>query len=215
MPMMGYTSQTFSDPSALPAGVYPAFLLHVSEEPVPDGWAMKEKSDIMWRWYWALWASTAVVGQAPPELQSGVSSCTFSPGGRYQASKAYVWVKHMEGREIAQGERYDPNAHVPLPCMLTISRHNKKGEPMEHAIIKDLAPWREGATLLTPEFTAQLMAWWATKQHGNAEMPPVEQAPTPLPPPVEQPWMHREPPAAPVQAQTPPPAPPATARKGW
>lgn len=198
-----YNPRTFSDPSALPEGLHPAFLLQVVDEETPAGWQMAAKSPRMWRFYFAVWDNPSVVGVVEPELQSQVCSQTFSAGGKYQASKAYLNMKACLNRDIERGERMDPNALVPLPCQLYISRYDKNNTPIDFANVKDVKPWPQGTALLTADLKAKLLAWWQTKQQGLAlPEPPTPPAPTLTPPPAAAP--------APVA-----PATPATQKAGW
>jgi hypothetical protein len=216
MPVFSHEPRTFSDPSALNEGMHPGFLVAVTDEETPKDWAMFEKSPRMWRWYFAVWNDASVVLTAPPELQSTVSSQTFSPGGKYQASKAYVWSVSLLNRQIAKGEKLDIDAMVPLPCMLYLTRRDKQGQYIEQAIIKDLAPWPEGLALLTEDFRSRLLAWWKGKEGGqaNPNSPDAPRPVAPVAPPVA--------PAVPTAqvtplppANTPPAAAPAKAAVNW
>jgi hypothetical protein len=208
---MHYNARTFSDPSNLSEGVHPAFLIEVVEEPVPEGWAMREKDLLMWRWNFAVWATPADIQTTKPELQSTVSSRTFSSGGKYQPSKAFVWMKALLNRDIAKGEGVDPNDLVPLPCQLYITKRNKQGEVIDFANIKDLTPWPDGAALL-PAVREYLKAWWEERQHGLAAEKAKETPPPAAPPQWAQPAQTTQPQASPAPQQ---PELPATAKKGW
>ena len=202
MPTFSYTPRMFSDASALPEGLHPAFLVAVTDEETPEGWQMREKSPRMWRWYFAVYDNVQVIPHVRPELQSTVSSQTFSPGGKYQPSKAYVWAVALLNRQIGKGEKIDIDAMLPLACELYISRRDKQGTPVEQAIIKDLVAWGDGAQYLTPELKARLAAWWHEKSNElGTEGSDGQTAP---PPPAA--------PTAPAAAQ---PIPMAAAPKGW
>jgi len=192
----GYQPRHFSDPTALPEGNHPGFLVQVTDEPKPEGWQMQTERG--WRFNLAVWDTPAVVTSTPPELQSFLCSQTFSSGGKFQASRAYLSMKAALNRDIPPGERFDPNTLVPLPLLVNVERFDKQGRTVDFAIIKVVRPWPEGLALLTPEFTARLMAWWEQKavemEHARATMP----VPAPTP-------------AVPQMAPTPPPQAPAPA----
>ena len=201
MPTFSYTPRMFSDASALPEGLHPAFLVAVTDEETPEGWKMREKSPRMWRWYFAVYDNINVINSVRPELQSTVSSQTFSPGGKYQPSKAYLWAIALLNRQIGKGEKIDIDAMLPLPCQLYISRRDKQGNPVEQAIIKDLTAWGDGTKLLTPELTARLVTWWEEKSGELGTDSGDHDAPAA--------------PAAPPAAASAQPIPMAPAAKGW
>lgn len=222
MPQMNYEpSRRYNDLSELAeGGLYPCFLLEVTEDAVPDDWPMKEKSDVMWRWYFAIFGGLAQVDQAPPELQSVISSTTFSSGGKYRPSKSYLFLKALLNRDIAKGESIDPNTLVPLAAMARVTRKNSKAEPVEFAIVKELEPWPDGPAALAT-IKASLAEWWAKRKEGGATAPlPADTPATPPAPPATQ-AQATPPPAASQAPQTAPPAatPPAPApaprRAAW
>lgn len=196
----GYEPRTFSDPTALAEGLHPAFLVQVTDEERPKDWKMQ--TDRMWRFNFGVWDNVQVIHTTAPELQTKTCSQTFSSGGKFQASNAYVFMKAALNRDIPPREKIDPNALVPLPVMLYVVRQDSQGKTVDFAIIKDVRPWEEGKALLTPEFTAQLMAWWASKQPALESAREAVAAQTPAPPTMAP---------APVPT-TPPPAP---QKAGW
>lgn len=226
MPVMNYNPRTFSDPSNLTEGMHPAYLIEVVEEAVPQGWAMGEKDSLLWRWNFAVWQREQDIANQAPELQSMVSSRTFSSGGKYQASKAFTNMRSLMNREIGKGEAIDPNDHTPLPGLLYVSRRDKQGQAIDFANVKDLAPWPEGNNYLTAEVREKLRLWWEEKRgnlqsatpapgqgtpqyntstartNGNTSIPPSMQGHATQPAPQQAP-------AQPAQQ----PAPPAP--KGW
>lgn len=204
--VFGYEPRTFSDPTALAEGLHPAFLVQVTDEVKPDGWKMQ--TERMWRFNFGVWDNVNVIHTTPPELQTKTCSQTFSSGGKFQASNAYVYMKAALNRDIAPREKIDPNALVPLPVMLYVVRLDSQNRAVDFAIIKDVRPWAEGNALLTPEFKAQLMAWWASKQPALEEARAAVAAQTPATPNMTT---TPTPPAA--VAVTPPPAP--SGKAGW
>ena len=196
MPAFTYAPRTVNDKSSLAPGYHPAFLLAIVDEEVPDGWQMKEKSPRMWRWQFAVFHSPEQITQGgQPEHQSATSSQTFSPGGKFQPSKAYTWTCKLLGRKIEAGETVDLDPLLPLPCMVMVTRTKADGTPIEYANLPALEPWPDGNALLTPEFRAKLKAFAET---------PVAQPPAP----VAQPGQPGVPPTAwaqPAQPQPPPP----------
>lgn len=181
MPVMTHTPQFFSEPSALIAGVHPAFLMAITEEATPPTWEMFKKSPRMYRWHWAVAHSVQTLDSFVPELVTAVSSKIFS-GGR-QPSKNYTWHCTLLGRVIAVEESVDLDPLMPLPCQLAISR-TKGGAPVEWAIVDTLYGWPEGQALLTEPFRQKLALWWSMKQQAtpseDTAVPPP-QAPA-LPP---------------------------------
>ena len=118
-------------------------------------------------------------------------------------------MKALLNRDIERGEKMDPNALVPLPCQLYISRYDKNNTPIDFANVKDVKPWPQGTALLTPELKAKLLAWWQTKQQGLAlPEPPALRTKEELLADGKH-YVATPPPAA-------PPVPPATpAKAGW
>jgi hypothetical protein len=192
MPNFTYQPRSINDPSMLSEGWHPAYLLHIADEATPEQWTMYESSPRLWRWLFAVWETPQHVQATTPELQSVPTSQKFSPGGRYQPSKAYTWTCTLLGRAVQAGESVSLDAALPLPCRLKIRRVNGQGQPIEFANIVDLEPWPDGASLLTPELQQKLTTWFGMKQAGT---------PVPAPAPVAQP--------------RPVPAPASDARAGW
>ena len=136
----------------------------------------------------AVWESPDRIGQAIPEHQSAPSSQKFSPGGRYQAAKAYVWTCELLGRRIQAGERVSLDALMPLPCRVKITRRDKLGNQQEYANITDLEKWPDGAARLTPDVRQNLLLWWAQIQNGAVQVAPTASSiPTPMAPPAVPP----------------------------
>lgn len=204
MPVFNYTPQHVSDPSNLSEGMHPAFLVAITDEETPAAWEMAKKSPRMWRWHFAVWQSPAAITNEAPELQSTVSSQTFSPGGKYQPSKAFVWTCALLGRAVQPTESIDLDPMMPLPCQLYITRKDKMGVPIEFANVKDLVAWSEGGAVLTPDLRQKIQTWWQMKQASPQTIP----TPAPTAPPVvaSNGWSQA------AQA-TQPAAPPAKA--GW
>jgi len=211
MPMFTYTPQQVSDPSFLTEGMHPAFLVAITDEETPAQWEMAKKSPRMWRWSFAVWQDVTSMTSQPPELQSTVSSQTFSPGGKYQPSKAFVWTCALLGRQVQPTESIDLDPMMPLPCQLYITRKDKNSTPIDYANVKDLVAWGEGAAVLTPELRQKLQTWWQMKQATPQAVPTPQPQQTPsTPPPAAQPpapngW------AAPSRPQQPA----APAKSGW
>ena len=204
----GYEPRTFSDPTQLEEGLHPGYLVQVVIDDVPPDWESYKKDKLQWRWYLAIWGSEAQVGQVAPELQSGISARSFSPGGKFQASKARVWSKALLRRDIGLRERFAPNELVPLPCMVYITREDKHGNRLDFANVKELRRWDRGVDLLTPALRENLMSWW----HGKEAELAAQRAPEPE---VEAPATFVATPA-PAPAPVPPaPQTPAPATKGW
>lgn len=155
---------------------------------------MYASSPRLWRWLFAVWDTPQHVAGTTPELQSAPTSQKFTPGGRYQPSKAYTWTCTLLGRAVQAGESVSLDAALPLPCRLKIRRTNGQGQPIEFANIVDLEPWPDGASLLTAELRQKLVTWFSMKQAGT---------PVPAPAPVAQP----RPVPAPAGWQSPAPAP--------
>jgi hypothetical protein len=215
----GYDPLSTNDRSQLTEGWHPAFLVQVTEEDTPTTWQMYAKSPRRWVFHFAIWEATQHIGRQAPEHQSASTSKTFSPGGKYQPSKAYVWTCELLDRRIPPGERIDPNDFVPLPCRLKILRHDKDGNPMEYANIKDLEKWPDGKQFLTPDLHQNLHVWMQQKLAGPAPTtaspatPPVQTAPQSPPAPLSQPapsWAAQPATAAPV-----PPVAAGAAKPRW
>lgn len=208
MPNFTYQPRSINDPSQLSEGWHPAYLMTIADEETPEQWAMRESSPRMWRWLFAVWESPQHVVQQTPELQSAPTSQKFTPGGRYQPSKAYTWTCTLLGRTVQAGESVSLDASLPLPCRLKIRRVNGQGQPIEFANIVDLEPWPEGHGLLTADLKQQLATWFAMKQDGTpAPAPALAPAPRPAPAPTGWPQPGPAPeapaPATPAQGERP------------
>lgn len=185
------------NPSALSEGRHPGFLLKIAEEATPDGWVMKEKSPTMYRWYFALWEVPTLIPQQAPELQTGITSTKFSPKGKFQASKAYVWTCQLLGRHIQPGESVNYDPLFPLPCSVKVTRAPGK----DFIKIIDVEGWPDGAQYLTEPITQALRDLLAAPS-----TPPPAPSVQPLAPqPGMQSWRH------PAPAQQPP----AAGTKAW
>lgn len=212
MPTFNYTPQTINDKSLLSSAWHPAMLVQIADEETPAGWQMAAQSPRLWRWKFAVWESPAHVQSTPPEAQSTVTSQKFSPGGKFQASKAFVFTRKLLAREIAPGESIDLDPMLPLPCQVLISRTDKNGAPIEYANIVDLQTWPEGQAALTPELKSQLAAWLQMKQapqpQPSTSSPPVAPAAQAYQPPAPgmQSW---------AQPAAQPPVPAAVSGKAW
>jgi hypothetical protein len=188
--------------STLSEGWHPGFLLAITDEVTPRTWKMVEKSPRFWRWHFAVWEVPTLIGRQDPEHQSAPSSQTFSPGGQYQASKAYVWTCELLGRQVQPGESVDLDPLMPLPCRIKIRRNG------EYANIVDLEKWPDGGPFLTPEIRAQLTAVMTT--------PPASDPP-PLPE-TQQRWAQQTQapqPGMQTWGQAPQAAPSAPTRPAW
>jgi hypothetical protein len=216
MPEFYYEPQTASDPSNLSEGMHPAFLVCISDEPTPPTWEMFKKSPRLWRWHFAVWQLQTDVQGFIPELQTAVTSQTFSPGGRYQASKAYVWTGKILNRQIAASEHINLDPMLPLACQVWVERKDRSGTPIAYANIKELVYWDGGQALLTAELRQRIAEWHASKmqqpgQQGQA--PTAQPNPAPQPPSSTSMGNAAAPPSQPQAGQpaaappTPPPAP--------
>lgn len=202
--MFNYTPQTINDRSDLSPAWHPAMLMQIADEETPAGWQMAAQSPRLWRWKFAVWESQAHIPTTPPEAQSTVTSQKFSPGGKFQASKAFVFTRKLLGREIAPGEAIDLDPMMPLPCQVLVSRTDKNGAPIAYANIVDLQAWPDGQSVLTPDLRQQLTAWLQMK-HSTVPEPTPAPAPTPQPQPPApglQSWasQHGQPTPQPVVA---------------
>lgn len=202
MPQFTYQPRSINDPSQLSEGWHPAYLLSIADEATPEQWTMFESSPRLWRWLFAVWETPQHVQGTIPELQSAPTSQKFTPGGRYQPSKAYTWTCTLLGRTVQAGESVSLDDLLPLPCRLKVRRVNGQGQPIEFANLVDLEPWPEGATLLTADLRQKLATWFAMKQAGTPVPAPVA-VPRPVPPATPAPagW------GSPAPAHTPTPAP--------
>ena len=209
MPNFTYQPRSINDPSQLSEGWHPAYLLAIADEETPEQWAMRESSPRLWRWLFAVWETPGHIQGTVPELQSAPTSQKFTPGGRYQPSKAYTWTCTLLGRAVQAGESVSLDAALPMACRLKIRRVNGQGQPIEFANIVDLEAWPDGGTLLTQDLRQKLATWLRMKQDTPPSPAPTP-APVPPPPPAPAPqgWPHAAPTPAPAAA----PAAPAGAR---
>ena len=204
-PEFKYEPRTINDKSQLTPNWHPAYLLEIGVEEVPDGWEMKKKNSHMYRWKFCVWEGPHAVTSVAPEFQSVVSSPQFSPPGKYQASKAFVFTQKLLGRKIEPGEHVNLDPAMPLACQVLINRTDKNGAPSEYANIMDVGAWPDGAALLTPELRQKLAAFLAMKTgpaNGQAQAP----APTPQPT-YAQPAPTYAPPAPAMATAAPAPMP--------
>jgi hypothetical protein len=204
MPKQTYTAQFYSEPSILPPGLHPGFLMAITEEATPPEWDMFKSSPRMYRWHFAVGHTAETISTHVPELVTAISSKIFS-GGK-QPSKNYTWHCTLIGHEIQIDEEVDLDPMMPVPCQLAISR-SKAGKDVEWAIVDKLYPWLEGAALLTPTFRQKLALWWSMKQAGG------ETNETPAPAPAV-PQMY-QPAPAPAAPAAPAPAPAPATRQAW
>jgi hypothetical protein len=231
MPNFSYTpgASTISDPSALTEGWHPAFFMSVKDEETPESWASYQASPRSWRWIFAVWEhpDTLKAGAAP-ELQSVMSTQKFSPPpanpmSKFQASKAYLFVKALIGRDVQPGEAINLESLVPIPCLVNVSRTDKNLNETAWALVTELRAWPQGQALRSPELVAHLQQWYAMKTQGAqgggsapvVTAPTAPTAPTPPPPAPVPAWgVAQAAPAAPAAPATPAtPAAPHTL--GW
>lgn len=201
-----YKVQTINDPSNLVDGWRPAIFLDMTREDTPLTWKMREKSPIMQRWHFAVWADPSQIGHVAPEHQTAPASDIFSPGGKNPASKCFLWTRELLGHELVPGG--DIALHPPIPCRVKIKRKEI------YANVMDLERWEEGVNFLTADFLANLHLWWQQKQALPAPAtPPQTRVPqenvTAWPGTVQGGPIH----ATPLTPPTPPAAP--AEKKGW
>jgi hypothetical protein len=178
MPDVFYdASGFFNDPSQLTEGWRPAALVHIGTEDTPPDWERAKRSPQQYRWYFAVWETTADMARSAPEAQSETTSTQFSPGGRYQPSTNFLWHAEFLGRRPVRGEHNNLDPLLPLPCRLKIRRTDKHGQPSEYAKIIGLERWAEGEALLTADLKAKLATWFAMKTAGAAPPPQAPPAP--------------------------------------
>jgi hypothetical protein len=214
---MKMSVKPLSNTSQLTAGRHPAFLIHVDEEPTPTDWQMAGKSPTMWRWYVAVWENPDRIGQVEPEIQTAITSATFTPKGKFPASTAYLWTQEMLQRQIPVGEEIDWDSLVPYPCTCKIERIDGK----DYVRVKDLEAWPDGQQYL-PSLRALLLQHKAAAQRASASaratraqngtVPPASPAPpadpslrtwgSPASPPVG--WGSAPPPAPAASLQRQP-----------
>jgi hypothetical protein len=205
MPQFSYQPPSINDPSQLAEGWHPAYLVAITDEATPESWAMHQASPRLWRWWFAVWEHPSVL-HTTPECQTSPTSQKFSPGGKYQPSKAYLWTCKLLGRSFSAGESVNLDELMPLACKVWVKRTNTQGQPSEFANITELAPWPEGAALLTPELRQKLATWLTMKrQDGGPAASPSPQAP-----PASPGW-----PAPPTAPQTAPAVPATSKPFAW
>ena len=207
--MVMMTNRPSAPPSNLSDGWHPAYLLHISEEATPGDWQMHAQSPMMWRWHFSVWETPNAMHREP-EVQSGLTSAKFSPKGRYQASKAYLWACALLGRQIQAGESIDYDPLFPLPCRIKTTKEPGK----DFVKVTDVESWPEGQPALAPIKDALLSLRAIILQQPPPVIPPAAPQPAAATPAPSQPPA----PVAPgmqtwgsVHGQTP--APPATAPK--
>jgi hypothetical protein len=179
MPNFSYQPPSINDPSQLSEGWHPAYLLAITDEATPEQWAMYQASPRLWRWWFAVWEHPSVL-HTTPECQTSPTSQKFSPGGKYQPSKAYLWTCKLLNRSFNAGESVNLDELMPMACKVWVKRTNSQGQPSEFANISELATWPEGAALLTPELRQKLSTWLAMKRQESP--PPSQTAATARPP---------------------------------
>lgn len=199
--MPTFQPKTVNDPSNLTHGRHPAFLLAIMEELIPEGWESGKKDTHMFRWHLAIWEHPDHLTQYAPEQQSAISSRAFSPKGKFQASKAYVWACALLGREIPRGQGVDLEPLLPLACWADVERTPGN----DYAKITALWGRPEGQSAIPP-VVHQLRQQYVTVGT-PAQAPANGQAPAPQPlPPAQQP-----PPPRPTTWGSPGPA----TQPGW
>jgi hypothetical protein len=149
---MKMSVQSFLPPSRLTPGRHPAFLVHLDEEPTPPSWEMAKKWPTLWRWYLAVWEHPDLIGQREPEIQTAITSPSFTPKGKFQASTAYTWTQDILQKQIQPGVTIDWDDLVPYPCTCKIERVPDK----DYVKVKDLEAWGDGNVHL-PGLRALLM----------------------------------------------------------
>lgn len=176
MPMMKAAKAATGEPSNLTEGIHMAFLLAITDEPTPEEWPMFKNSPRMYVWHMAVYQTPHSVGREVPEYLTGLSSQTFSYGGK-RSSKAYDWTVTLLGRSLAVGESVDLDPLMPLPCQVAISKKNARGESIDFAKITDLYAWEEGqAVLQNAVFVDTLSRFWDGKKPDEAPSLPGRSA---------------------------------------
>jgi hypothetical protein len=168
MPMMKAAKASTGEPSNLTEGVHMAFLLAITDDPTPEEWPMFKNSPRMYSWHFAVYQTPNSVGREIPEYVVGLSSQTFSYGGK-RSSKAYDWTVTLLGRSLALGESVDLDPMMPLPCQVAISKKNAAQEPTDFAKITQLYGWPDGAAWLqNAAFVEGLSRFWESKKPDDA-----------------------------------------------
>ncbi len=200
--MPAFQPKTVNDPSQLSHGRHPGFLLAIVEEAIPEGWESGKKDTHMFRWHLAVWEHPDHIMQYAPEQQSAISSRAFSPKGKFQASKAYVWSCALLGKEIPRGQGCDLDPLLPLACWVDVERIPGN----DYAKITALWGRPEGQASIPP-VVHQLKAQYAT---GMPPAPAQQAAPaTPERPAWQMPPPPQPGPAPSVPGGYPSPPPPA------
>lgn len=176
----------------LSVNVHPAVLVGVSQESIPDGWEMGKKHSHMWRWHFVAWedAQAAQSGTTPEELEP-ISSPVISPPTRFQASKAYLFLKGLLGTDLDNGAVLDFDTLFPRPCR--IMTHNDTKDDRVVCILDHIVPAEDWQKLIQPHpRIAELRLEIATinaqfEANRAAAIPPQQPAPPaqtaiPLPP---------------------------------
>jgi hypothetical protein len=203
MPQFSYQPPSINDPSQLAEGWHPAYLLAITDEATPDSWAMYQASPRLWRWWFAVWPDPGQLHHTP-ECQTSPTSQKFSPGGKYQPSKAYLWTCKLLGRTFSAGESVNLDELMPLACKVWVKRTNSQGMPSEFANITELQTWPEGAALLTPELRQKLATWLSMKRSDGGQETNARTASPPAS--ASAPGWH-DTPVVQAQATTPAPKP--------
>lgn len=198
--MPQFTPKTVSDPSNLTHGRHPGFLLAITEEPIPDGWAMGAKDTLMFRWHLAIWEHIEHLAQYAPEQQSAISSRAFSPKGKFQQSKAHAWASALIGHEIPKGQGVDLDPLLPIACYVDVERTPGN----DYCKITALWGRPEGQGAIPP-VVHQLRQQYVTVGTPAPQAQLNGQAP--LPPPPAPPAQQQPPPPRPVAWGSPGPAP--------
>jgi hypothetical protein len=202
-------------PSALSEGWHPGFLIHISEEPTPPDWQMFKQSPMMWRWHLVLWEVPTLIDKQAPEHQSGLTSAKFSPKGKFQASKAYLWTKQLLGRDTPPGQSVNWDTLYPVPCRVKVERTPGK----DFIKILDVEAWPEGQPFTVSMAEPLRLARAEAMATPPPVIPPLETQNGATPP---QAPAAPQPPAAGMQswgtqhgAPAPQPVAPASGTKGW
>jgi len=192
MPEMTFTPQSLNDKSSLTDGWHPAFLMAITDEATPDTWKMYEQSPRLWRWAFLVWEVPTLIPHQKPERQTAPTSQKFSPGGKFQPSKAYVWTCELLGHQIQPGERVNLDPLMPLPCRVKVRRKD------DYANIIDVERWEDGRQYLTPELLpllTQAFSQPATAPQQPYQGPPSNgtpaapaRPPAPQTPPAQSTW---------------------------
>ena len=168
MPMMKAAKASTGEPSNLTEGIHMAFLLAITDDPTPEEWPMFKNSPRMFTWHMAVYQTPNSVGREIPEYLTGLSSQTFSYGGK-RTSKAYDWTVKLLGRSLALGESIDLDPMMPMPCQVAISKKNASGE--SDRLCQDygaLRLARRRAWLQNAAFVEGLSRFWDGKKPDEA-----------------------------------------------